>query len=245
MSFGAGNSEVETPVRLGIQRIVPAQLVHDPRTRIASLRSGWRKLLLIDPHPLFALGFAHAVQAEDPQLEILSAMSLWHGLALAHAHPDLEAVVIDHGPGSHGGLDGLRAFATRHPRLVRVLISVDPSPFVTAAARAAGARGCLSKAQTPAEIGAALRLMAAGEQAFCLACETLQSQGVADFGALPTSRQLEVLALLSQGLPNKQIARVLGIAERTVKLHITALLALMGASNRTQLLVLARQNGLA
>ena len=60
----------------------------------------------------------------------------------------------------------------------------------------------------------------------------------------PTLRQLEVLSLLARGEPNKRIAAALGIAERTVKLHISALLALLGARNRTQLLVLARDRGL-
>jgi DNA-binding NarL/FixJ family response regulator len=236
---------MDLPFRAEGLRVARALPAVDLRMRADPVRSGWRKLLLVDPHPLYALGFAHAMHFGDPHLEILSAMSIGQGLALAHAHPDLEAVIIDHGPGSPSGLDGLRVFAAQHPRLVRLLISVDQSPFVTAAARAAGASGCLGKAQTPAEIGAALRVVAAGGQAFCLARETLQSQGVADFGALPTPRQQEVLGLLSQGLPNKLIARALGISERTVKLHITALLSLMGAGNRTQLLVLARQNGLA
>jgi DNA-binding NarL/FixJ family response regulator len=57
-------------------------------------------------------------------------------------------------------------------------------------------------------------------------------------------RQQEVLALVAQGLPNKRIADELGIAERTVKLHVTALLDTVGARNRTHLLVLARDHGL-
>jgi DNA-binding NarL/FixJ family response regulator len=60
---------------------------------------------------------------------------------------------------------------------------------------------------------------------------------------LPTARQLEVLALLAQGLPNKRIASTLGIAERTVKLHVTALLRAFEADNRTHLLVLLRTRG--
>lgn len=236
---------MDVPVWAESLRLARALPSTELPTRADGARSGWRKILLVDPHPLYALGFAHAMQSSDAQLEILTASSIGQGLALAHAHADLQAVILDHGPGSPSGLDGLRVFATQHPRLVRLLISVDASPFVTAAARAAGARACLSKAQTPAEIGAALRVVAAGGQAFCLARDTLQTEGVADFGALPTPRQKEVLGLVSQGLPNKRIARVLGISERTVKLHITALLSLMGAGNRTQLLVLARQNGLA
>lgn len=236
---------MEFPVRAENLRLARAATAMELRMRADPARRGWRKLLLVDPHPLYALGFVHALKGTDPDLEILSAEAVGPGLALARAHPDLDAVIIDHGPAAPSGLDGLRLFAAQHPRLVRLLISVDPSPFVTAAARAAGASGCLSKVQTPAEIGAALRRVAAGGQAFSLAHETLQTQGASDFGALPTPRQQEVLGLVSQGLPNKRIARVLGISERTVKLHITALLSLMGAGNRTQLLVLARQNGLA
>jgi DNA-binding NarL/FixJ family response regulator len=59
-----------------------------------------------------------------------------------------------------------------------------------------------------------------------------------------TPRQQEVLSLVAQGLPNKLIASALGIAERTVKLHVTALLYAMGARNRTHLLVVARDGGL-
>ena len=60
----------------------------------------------------------------------------------------------------------------------------------------------------------------------------------------PTPRQLEVLALLAQGEPNKRIAAELGIAERTVKLHVTALMQSVGARNRTHLAVIARDLGL-
>ena len=53
------------------------------------------------------------------------------------------------------------------------------------------------------------------------------------------------LGLLAKGLPNKRIATELGIAERTVKLHIAALLNSLQARNRTHLLVKARERGLA
>ncbi len=60
----------------------------------------------------------------------------------------------------------------------------------------------------------------------------------------PTLRQKEVLNLIAQGCQNKHIARELNIAERTVKMHITALLELVGAKNRTHLLVIAGARGL-
>ena len=68
--------------------------------------------------------------------------------------------------------------------------------------------------------------------------------GVAGDAAGPTARQMEVLLLVAQGQPNKRIAQVLGIAERTVKLHVTALLGALQARNRTHLVVAAREKGL-
>jgi DNA-binding NarL/FixJ family response regulator len=59
-----------------------------------------------------------------------------------------------------------------------------------------------------------------------------------------TMRQLVVLSLVAQGQPNKRIATELGIAERTVKLHVTALLEKLCARNRTHLLVVAREQGI-
>jgi deazaflavin-dependent oxidoreductase (nitroreductase family) len=59
-----------------------------------------------------------------------------------------------------------------------------------------------------------------------------------------TSRELEVLALLSQGLPNKLIARELGISEHTVKFHVSALYTKLGASSRTEAVSLGARHGL-
>jgi len=57
-------------------------------------------------------------------------------------------------------------------------------------------------------------------------------------------REREVLALLAEGLPTKQIARSLGITERTVKFHVASLFAKLGASNRAQAVALAARRKL-
>lgn len=59
-----------------------------------------------------------------------------------------------------------------------------------------------------------------------------------------TDRQVEVLRLLAAGAANKQIARLLGISPYTVKTHVAQLLMVLGASNRTQAVDLARRKGL-
>ena len=63
-------------------------------------------------------------------------------------------------------------------------------------------------------------------------------------GGQLTSRERQVLNLISQGLASKQIALSLGISERTVKFHTTSLLRKLDADNRAQAVALAAQRGL-
>lgn len=59
-----------------------------------------------------------------------------------------------------------------------------------------------------------------------------------------TERELEVLALLAQGMPNKEIAAHLVISERTAKFHVSSIMGKLGATNRTEAVALAAQKGL-
>ena len=62
-------------------------------------------------------------------------------------------------------------------------------------------------------------------------------------GLFLSERQVAVLNQLAQGLSNKQIAHVLGVAEPTIKMHISALLRALGVQNRVQILIKARERG--
>ena len=64
-----------------------------------------------------------------------------------------------------------------------------------------------------------------------------------DNGLFLSQRQVAVLKQLAQGLSNKQIAHVLGVAEPTVKMHISALLRVLGVQNRVQILIKAKEKG--
>jgi DNA-binding NarL/FixJ family response regulator len=194
------------------------------------------KLLLIDDHPLFSVGFAHALSQVASGVEVLTAPTIRDGLAQAAGWPDLDIVLIDYRLGDTDGLAGLRHFGERFPLVARVLISGNEDPALALRARAAGASGFLGKSASIAALLAALQRVANGEVVFDDAAQRI--------GTGATARQMEVLTLVAQGLPNKRIALELGIAERTVKLHVTALLEALGAHNRTHLLVRAREQGL-
>jgi DNA-binding NarL/FixJ family response regulator len=59
-----------------------------------------------------------------------------------------------------------------------------------------------------------------------------------------TTRELEVLVMVARGAPNKEIAQRLAISERTVKFHVSSIMAKLGAANRTEAVALAMQHGL-
>lgn len=199
-------------------------------------------VLLVDDHPLYRVGFAHALAQADAGITVRTAATLGEGLAAATAWTALDLVLIDYCLGDTDGLAGLWHFGRRFPQVARVLMSGQEDPALAARAREAGARGFFGKSMHRDGLLCALHRVAQGGEHFALA----EGEGTSGTRAAagPTARQMEVLKLLSHGLQNKHIAAVLGIAERTVKLHVTALLDALQASNRTHLLVRARERGL-
>lgn len=198
------------------------------------------KLLLVDDHPLFGVGFTHALTNARDDIAVRTALTIEEGLELAGSSDELDAVLIDYRLSGYDGLEGLRRFGARHPLVARVLISGDEDPLLVVRARNAGAAGFLGKSLAIRQILQALDAICGGGEFFGPSSPARPAS--LDTG--PTARQLEVLSLVAQGQQNKQIAHALGIAERTVKLHVTALFDVVGARNRTHLLVRAREIGL-
>ena len=95
-------------------------------------------LLLVDDHPLFSVGFAHALTHAGPGISVRCAATVAQGLELASAWPDLDIALIDYRLSGDDGLDGLRRFAARFPLVARVLISGSEEAHLAQQARAAG-----------------------------------------------------------------------------------------------------------
>ena len=199
------------------------------------------KLLLVDDHPLFSFGFAHALSQADPTIQVQTAATLEQAFELAAQDPELDMALIDYRLGSTSGIELLRGFGSRFPWLARVLISGEETAELMATARAAGASGFIGKSAGLPSLLQALRAVAEGGVSFDLASPAAVA---VPSGVRTTLRQREVLALVAAGQPNKRIARELGIAERTVKLHITGLMSNLGARNRTHLVAVARERAL-
>ena len=194
------------------------------------------ELLIVDDHPLFVEGFAAMLQQSRPQWRTTSAATGGEALRiLAGVQPDL--VIIDVMLPDRDGFELLEELTARWPELPAMLVSGRDQVAMRQRARASCARGFVSKTTpAPAFVGH-LEAVLAGGTAF-------DEIGHPDSVPTLTNRQAEILDLLAQGHGNKEIRYRLGIAERTVRAHLTELFNLLGVHGRMPAVIRARELGL-
>jgi NarL family two-component system response regulator LiaR len=147
------------------------------------------------------------------------------------------------------GVEATRAIRAASPSTkVIVLTSFDDDEKVFPAIKA-GAAGYLLKDVHPAELAEAVRKASRGEALLAPSVAARLMQEVAGEGGRPgsdlTERELEVLRLIARGQANKVIARELGVSEKTVKTHVSNILAKLHLADRTQAALYAVREGLA
>jgi DNA-binding NarL/FixJ family response regulator len=133
-----------------------------------------------------------------------------------------------------------------------VVLSGSPSGELAAGALRAGARGYLFKETAAEELLATLRAVSQGltvlhpaaAQAALGGRERAPTLAAGAPGETLTARELEVLTLLAQGLPNKTIASRLHLSEHTVKFHVASIIGKLGVASRTEAVTVAARQGL-
>jgi DNA-binding NarL/FixJ family response regulator len=193
-------------------------------------------LLIIDDHPLFVEGFTAMLKQRRSDWRVSTAASAGEGLqALDRGLPDL--AIVDVLLPDDDGFELVRAAEARWPALPMILVSGRDQPVMRTRARASGARGFIPKTTPAGEFIARMEAVLAGGTAFDSPVEA---------GDVPvlTTRQSEILDLLAQGHGNKEVRYRLGIAERTVRAHLTELFQLLGVHGRMPAVIRARELGL-
>ena len=149
------------------------------------------------------------------------------------------------------GLDGVGAMqqvrAGRAETRVIVLTSFGDDEKLLRAVRA-GASGYLLKSAAPQEVVRAIRAAHDGDAVIDPKAAGRLLEALAQAPQVTqvlTPREHEVLTCVCRGMPNKQIARELGLAEKTVKTHVGHILAKLGVTDRTQAALLALREGLS
>ncbi|MFI7533815.1 response regulator [Streptosporangium sp. NPDC049376] len=210
------------------------------------------RVLIADDHPVVRQGLRTFLALQDDLDVVGEAADGAEAVALTESlNPDvllldLKMPVLD----GHGTLLRLRELGLS-PRVL-VLTSVGDRQDVAPAIRA-GATGFLYKDVDPAALVQAIRAVSGGQ--VLLAAEAAEAM-LTTPGAVPprtapaptpslTEREREVLALIASGRSNREIARELTVAEKTVKTHVSNVLMKLGVQDRTQAALYAVRHGLA
>jgi DNA-binding NarL/FixJ family response regulator len=206
-------------------------------------------VMLVDDHAIWRGGVRSML--EDTEFAVVAeASSGAEALALAKQQsPDI--VLLDIRMSGGDGLDALQAIKQYCPRTAVVMLTTYENPTYVARAVAGGAAGYLLKGIDREELLQSLRAVASGDMLLAAddLTRSLRSVGVgpesaADLIAPLTERELEVLRLLSTGLNNREIGKVLFVADSTVKSHVEHIIGKLGVSDRVQAAVWAARSGL-
>jgi DNA-binding NarL/FixJ family response regulator len=208
------------------------------------------KVIVVDDHPIFRLGLAASL-AEMEHVELVGeAATAAEVLDLVErTSPDL--VLLDLHLPDKSGLDVNRSLAANHPSVKVVVLTMSEDHHATIAAVRDGARGYIVKGADPTHIEHVIHSVMAGDvvldQGVAQAmAELAQLRGATVSSPFPqlSPRETDILELIARGLDNQTIARQLVLTPKTVRNHVSNVLAKLGATDRSQAIVIARRSGL-
>jgi DNA-binding NarL/FixJ family response regulator len=215
----------------------------EPRSIVASPVADDRPRLLLACDGRLTQDLLAMFLGADGGFNVATANGLEGALSAIAAHGSFDLVLLDMAlPPSDlaAAARRLQAVNEGHPA---ALLFDRLTPAQAAELLALGVAGLFARAMPARGLPHALRLVLAGERFVPPdLCHPAPSPQRAP--GLLSARQLQVLDALADGRPNKAIGRDLGLAEPTVKMHVTAICRILGAQNRTQAAHIARQRGL-
>jgi len=206
------------------------------------------RVAVADDHPVVRDGLVAMLETQPDFMIVGTAASGDEALAMtARADPDV--LLLDLEMPRLDGVGVLGALAASGARVRVIVFTVFDTDERIIAAVEAGAAGYLLKGAPRADVFAAVRVVAGGGSllaplAASAVLRRVRGEPPPATGPSLTPREQGVLEHLARGLGNKQIAAQLGISERTVKFHVSAVFTKLGAANRTDAVARAAQAGL-
>lgn len=219
-------------------------------------------ILVADDHALIREALKNVLAALDEHVTVYEAHDSASAIIQADTCGDLDLVLLDLDLPGVGGFEVLKQLRRSHPATPVVVLSAHEERNIVLETLNCGAMGFIPKSSANEVMLSALRLVLSGgqylpPQVLAAGAETT-GKGVsaetpesgdgsktttpADLGL--TDRQCQVLALLMEGKSNKLICRELDVAERTVKIHVSAVLKALNVTSRTQAVIAAERLGL-
>lgn len=205
------------------------------------------RLMIVDDHTIMRVGIAHALNAAPDIVVVGQAESGEEALYLCSKH-HLDVMLIDVSMPGMGGVAVTQTIRQHYPAITIIGFSMHEDRATRRAMILAGANGYLSKAIAPADLIASIRRIQAGELD-AAALEADEDQPAAASGGCPSPpglapQQRRVLALVTKGYTNAEIASYMDITVRTARHHVSAILTKLGAANRAEAVAMAMRNRL-
>jgi DNA-binding NarL/FixJ family response regulator len=203
------------------------------------------RVLLAEDHALVREGLQRLL-ASTGEIEVVGAAANGGEAAELAAEHKPDVVLMDLSMPDVDGIEATRRIVGRDAGVHVVVLTSFSDRDRILAALDAGAVGYLLKDAEPEELIRGIHAAARGESPLAPKAAHALIRARSDAGAADLSdREREVLRCVAQGLPNKLIARSLGISEKTVKAHLTSIFQRIGVTDRTQAALWAQRSGLA
>lgn len=219
------------------------------------------KILLVDDHALFREGLRYVLQQIPEVDDVVEGENYYDALMFGERFPELELALLDlQMPGSEGP-SSIRFFHHRFPYIPVMVISAEDSRSVIQRVLNAGALGYVCKTASapllinavkqvlagdiyvPAEMSSALPLSLNEDAPGALAmAQDRRRRYTNEYGL--TARQMDVLKCIARGLSNREISESMGLAEGTVKIHISGVFHALRVKSRFEAVRIAEQMGL-
>ena len=210
------------------------------------------RILLVDDHELFRSGIKALLQRQSDFEVVGEAGDGLEGVKLVE-HVPADVLLLDVDLPSMKGYEVLAQIRDSHPNLNVLMLTVSEDYDTLGECLRLGARGYLNKNIDQEYLLRAIRSVYVGESVISpqmvakfvtrIANQEERPQPFSDPSSL-TRRERQTLAWLARGVSNKEIARALGLAESTVKVHVQSILRKLGVTSRVQAAVYAIEHGM-
>jgi len=204
-------------------------------------------VLLVDDHEMFAQGLARLLEVED-DITVVGTASGAHDAREAVLREPPDIVLMDYRLADGDGAEATAMIKAESPMTKVVMLTAVSDDAVLLAAIEAGCSGFVSKTNAVEEVVAAVRAAHAGEALIspAMLARLLPKlrRSSEPSGAELTSRELEVLTLLAEGLANQAIAEKLTVSVHTVRNHVQNILTKLKAHSKLEAVAIAVRRGL-
>jgi DNA-binding NarL/FixJ family response regulator len=199
------------------------------------------RILTVDDHALLRRGIAALIGAE-PDMKLVAEASNGHEAIAEFKKHRPDVTLMDLQMPGMSGIECIIAIRSDFPNARIIILTTYPGDVQVVRALKAGARGYLLKGQVNRDLPEAIRAVHSGQKRIPpeIAIELAEHTAEDDLSA----REIGVLRLIASGNANKEIANKLGIAEETVKSHVTNILAKLRANDRTHAVTTALRRGI-